>query len=88
MKKRKPSVIYPQVAPETWAARYSLEIEAIPCGSCSRLLTPSVPFATGAWRGLMSQTHECGPSYDVAVAAAFDENGRNIWADICFGIKS
>jgi hypothetical protein len=36
------------------------------------MLTPNIPFASGEWRGLTTETHECGEKYNINIAVTVD----------------
>lgn len=66
------AMLYPVVDKYHWANRYSLQIKSRPCRKCGELLTTNIPFASGEWRGLTSEPHECGEGYDIFVATKPD----------------
>lgn len=45
---------------EKWAARYDIEPFSHPCGRCKRILTTTIPFACGQFRGLIAPQCACG----------------------------
>jgi hypothetical protein len=46
--------------PEKWAARYAIEPVGYPCGRCGTVLTTTIPFACGQFRGLIAPQCACG----------------------------
>ncbi len=75
------SLIYPVVPAERWAKLYSLSVRPNPCESCGRILFPTKPFATGDWRGLMSEPHSCGNEFDLFIATKATAAGRRDYID-------
>lgn len=76
---RSPSIVYPQVSAEAWAARYELgELEPMPCHRCDKVYILDRPFAAGNWRGLTAEDHGCGTP--PSVAKEFDEQGNSLWS--------
>lgn len=54
--------------PKRWAARFGIRPFTHPCGRCGRMLTTSIPFACGTFRGLISPQCLCGndrPPYGI-----------------------
>jgi len=62
------SIIYPIVAADKWAKKYSIFVESHPCEKCGKILFPTIPFATGRWRGLISEPHGCGEEYNLSIS--------------------
>lgn len=85
---KNPSVLYPQISTFIWAKRYNLSIKSKTCVKCGLELTTTKPFASGKWRGLISEEHECGQSYDILVAIELDDKGKNIWQSVYNNIKA
>lgn len=48
------------VDPDRWARRHGLEPWSCPCERCGTVLTTTVPFAWGCWRGLVAPLCACG----------------------------
>ena len=48
------------IAAEEWTARYGVEPFSHPCASCGQILTTSIPFVQGQFRGLQAPCCECG----------------------------
>lgn len=48
------------VPAEKWAARYGVEAFSHPCSECGRVLTTTLPFAQGTFRGLQAPKCVCG----------------------------
>ena len=80
------SVTFPKIDSEIWAQQYDLSLEPHPCNNCGRLNFPTIPFATGSWRGLMSTVHECGEMYRLHRAREIDDS--NSWQAIFKFLKS
>jgi hypothetical protein len=70
------ALLFPVVSAEKWAKQYSLSVSDSPCENCGKILSPTKPFATGGWRGLTSEPHNCGGDYDLFVAAKATAAGR------------
>jgi hypothetical protein len=54
--------------PVKWAARFGIRSFSHPCGRCGCVLTTSIPFAYGQFRGLVAPHCECGndrPPYGI-----------------------
>lgn len=45
---------------DKWAVRYNIEPFSHPCGRCGTVLTTSIPFASGQFRGLIAPQCSCG----------------------------
>ena len=61
-------ILYPIVNYKEWAKKYGIQIDSYPCEKCGKILTPNIPFASGEWRGLRTEEHECGPKYVINIA--------------------
>lgn len=48
------------ITAEEWAARYGIESFSHPCQACGIMLTTSIPFMQGEFRGLQAPLCECG----------------------------
>jgi hypothetical protein len=48
------------VSTEDWAERHGLLPFSTPCYVCGAMLTTSIPFASGEYRGLVAPNCECG----------------------------
>lgn len=62
------SMIYPIIQSEKWAKQYCITVKSKPCENCGEMLHPTKPFATGRWRGLISEPHSCGEEFDLILA--------------------
>lgn len=81
--------LYPLIDKAKWAKRYSLKEKSSKCRNCGKLLTANVPFATGDWRGFVSESHECGKEYDLIVATKSTNKERaglvsSFWELSCY----
>lgn len=76
---RKIAMLYPVVGVEAWAQLYSLSLAGKPCFNCGKMQYPSIPFASGTWRGLQAPLHECGAEYQLAVARDIDPRDSADW---------
>jgi len=48
------------VSTEDWAEKFDIEPFSCECGGCGKLLTTTIPFAHGTFRGLKAPKCECG----------------------------
>lgn len=48
------------VDPAKWYQRFNIDPVTSPCGQCGTLLTTTIPFACGQYRGLISPQCACG----------------------------
>lgn len=71
-----PSIVYPKVDPRVWAKRYGLMPKAHPCPVCKKPTIPSVPFATGSWRGLAAAEHGCKANGSPSTATLVGKEGE------------
>jgi hypothetical protein len=49
--------------PKAWADRYGIEPFTQPCYNCDAPMTTSIPFACGAFRGLVAPECRCGEDF-------------------------
>ena len=61
---------------EKWAAKHNLQIITLPCLNCNEPLTANIPFETKFAIGFISETHDCGPEYDLEYLVPKDKADR------------
>ncbi|MCC7403867.1 MAG: hypothetical protein IT288_05660 [Bdellovibrionales bacterium] len=66
-------MILVEVSLSTWCDKYGLTVEQEPCVKCGKLLVADVPVALSGYRGLKSQSHDCGKEYDHFVLVPIKE---------------
>ena len=76
------SMIYPIVSTERWSKQYSITVKSNPCENCGEILHPTKPFATGSWRGLISEPHGCGEEFDLIIATKAALSERMKYVDL------
>jgi len=81
------SMIYPIVSTERWAKQYSITVKSNPCGNCGEMLHPTKPFATGSWRGLISEPHSCGEEFDLILATKATPSERRKYINLFQDLK-
>lgn len=67
---------YPEVDPKTWAKRYNLKPQAKSCVSCGRTLTPSIPFMTLRYAGLIVEDHGCPQHFRQKIMTKLNEKEK------------
>jgi hypothetical protein len=86
-KKKSEIMLYPQVTTEAWAAQYNLTLTPRDCVNCGIPQYPTIPFATGNWRGLMAPLHDCGERYRLTRARDVDPKENEKWAQVYQELK-
>lgn len=62
----------PGQSAENWAWQYGVEPFSVDCIGCGVELTTSIPFACGAYRGLVAPECECGDEFPPYAVVARD----------------
>jgi hypothetical protein len=81
-------MIYPIVSAEKWAKQYSITVKSNPCAACGKILHPTKPFATGNWRGLISEPHSCGEEFALILATKSTPKERIKYTDLFHVLKN
>jgi len=75
-------MMYPLVDYKKWALTYNLNIEPDYCRNCGKLITPTIPYADGNYRGLKSAPHGCPSGFDHyvfnSISINLKENIKNL----------
>lgn len=67
-------MIYPQVDLEKWKETYHLNEPDSACLKCGKAQKFTVPFASGKFRGLLSDHTECGDEFRQSIATSTDKD--------------
>ena len=80
-------MIYPDIPVEVWAKRWNISLKEGECLKCKKKFPFTKPFATGKFRGVSQEVHECGEEYKQYLAITTDKEWNDLLHRVLESLK-